>query len=300
MIITEIYNGQGLGNQLHCYITLRVLALDKGYKFGIQNPEKFKCLEFMDLEIGEKVVGGEGPEGGPPIKLPDGIKHYFKEKEYWHPNGSDLRNEDERLYEVQDNTKIEGYFQSEKKLLKYKNEIKKWLKIKLKYDCYDYSDDNICVINFRGGIYAGVPDFFLNQDYWNNAIQKMWLINTNFKFVVVTDDVKTAKLFFPYFDVMHYSIGKDYSIIKNAKYLILSNSSFAFFPTFTSETIKIIIAPKYWGRYNISDGYWHCGSNIYTGFNYLDKNGNISNFDMCINEYEEYQKLNTNLWNKNI
>ena len=36
MIVTEIYKGQGLGNQLWCYITTRVMAKDKGYNFGIQ------------------------------------------------------------------------------------------------------------------------------------------------------------------------------------------------------------------------------------------------------------------------
>jgi len=35
MITTEIYNGQGLDNQLHCYVTMRVVALDKGLPFGI-------------------------------------------------------------------------------------------------------------------------------------------------------------------------------------------------------------------------------------------------------------------------
>ena len=35
MIVTELYNGQGLGNQLFSYVMTRVLALDKGYDFGI-------------------------------------------------------------------------------------------------------------------------------------------------------------------------------------------------------------------------------------------------------------------------
>ena len=50
MIVTEIYNGQGLGNQLACYVTTRVLAIDKNYEFGIMNPHKLKCKDFMTLD----------------------------------------------------------------------------------------------------------------------------------------------------------------------------------------------------------------------------------------------------------
>ena len=73
MLVTEIYNGQGLGNQLACYVTTKVLALDKGFDFGVLNPHKFKCLDFMDLDFGKKVEGGLIPyEGAPPITLPNG------------------------------------------------------------------------------------------------------------------------------------------------------------------------------------------------------------------------------------
>lgn len=78
MILTEIYNGQGLGNQLACYVTTRVVAKDKGYDFGIKSPEKFKCLDFMDLDFGLPVNGGTIPaEGQPPLTLPDGNTPLF-------------------------------------------------------------------------------------------------------------------------------------------------------------------------------------------------------------------------------
>ena len=47
MIITELYDGQGLGNQLWCYVTTRVIAKKNGYDFGIQSPEKFKGIYFI-------------------------------------------------------------------------------------------------------------------------------------------------------------------------------------------------------------------------------------------------------------
>ena len=69
MICTELYNGQGLGNQLWLYAVTRTKALDLGVDFGIMNPEKFKGLHFLDLDFGRQVFGGSGPEGGPPLLL---------------------------------------------------------------------------------------------------------------------------------------------------------------------------------------------------------------------------------------
>jgi hypothetical protein len=297
MIVTEIYNGQGLGNQLACYVTTRVVALDKGYDFGIMNPNKFKCLDFIDLDFGLPVVGGSSPyEGAPPTTLPNSIEYYFREKLTRHPNGSDISIDDPNLELVVDNTKLDGNFQSEKRIIHRKQEIKEWIKIKPEKDCYDFSSENICVINFRGGEYANVPDFYLIPSYWENAINRMLTINPNFEFVVITDDVYRAQQFFPNFKVLHFNIATDFTIIKNAHYLILSNSSFPYFATLISDTIKYILAPKYWGRHNISDGYWSCGFNLFENHNYIDRENNIFTFDECVKEFDEYKINNKYLW----
>jgi len=297
MLITELYKGQGLGNQLACYITTRVIALDKGYDFGIMHPERFKGADFFDLNFGKKVTGGSSPEGAPPIKLPEDIKHYYVEKKIIHKeNESDIRGYDEYLININDNTKIDGLMQGEKYFEHRKNEIREWLKVKEKYECYDYSNDNTCVINFRGGEYARYKDFFLNENYWKNAINHMLKINKNFKFIVITDDVYTAKKFFPNYEVKHFSIAKDYVIIKNAKYLILSNSSFAWFPAWLNENLKFCIAPKYWGRHNISDGYWSLETNLTKGWTYLDRDGNLNDYESCLSELNKYKEKNKELY----
>ncbi len=297
MIVTELYNGQGLGNQLACYVTTRVIALDNGFEFGIKSPDKFKGSDFMELDFGHEVTGGEIQyEGGPPISLPDTIINYYREREIRHPNGSDIRIDDQLLDEIQDNTKLDGVLQSENKIIHRKNEIKQWLKIKSDKDCYDFSDENICIINFRGGEYVADKDFFLPLEYWTNAINRMLNINPNFRFIVITDDVHVASNFFPNFEVYHFDISKDFTIIKNAYYLILSNSSFPYFATLLSDNIKFILAPKYWGRYNISDGYWHCGYNIFRNHTYIDRNDNLYTYDECITEFNTYMNVHSNYW----
>jgi hypothetical protein len=289
MIVTEFYKGQGLGNQLACYITTRVIAKDKGYDFGIMHSEKFKGADFFNLDFGVKVIGGTGHEGGPPKKLPLRINYYYNEKQIIHPlNGSDIRLYDKDLVNIPDNTKIDGLMQDEQYIMHRKNEIREWLKVKKEYECYDYSSDDICIINFRGGEYVRHKDFFLNENYWKNAVNNMLIINKDFKFIVITDDVYTAKKFFPSYDVFHFNIAKDYIIIKNAKYLILSNSSFAWFPAWLSTDLKLCIAPKYWGQHNLSDGYWSLGYNITSGWMYQNRDGELIDYEACLKELSDY------------
>ena len=73
---------------------------------------------------------------------------------------------------------------------------------------------------------------------------------------------------------------------------MLANSSFTYFPAFTSETVKYIIAPKYWARHNVSDGYWASEQNIYTGWKYMDRNGRVFTAEECREELERYKKCN--------
>lgn len=290
MIVTELYNGQGLGNQLWSYVVTRSIALDRGFDFGIMSPEKFKGKAFLDLDFGNEVKGGRGPEGGPPIALPQGITNYYVEKDTWYEKYCcDIRDYDPGLLSIEDNTKIEGYFQSENFILHRRPEIKDWLRVKADFDCYDFSKDDICILNIRGGEYKWSPDLILPRKYWTDAIANMLHINRDLNFVIITDDVKYAQTLLPQYPSFHFDIGKDYSIVKNAKYLILANSSFSFFPAWTSETVKYVIAPKYWARHNISDGFWACAFNLYRDWMWQDKSGLIFNFDECAAEYSAYK-----------
>ena len=88
----------------------------------------------------------------------------------------------------------------------------------------------------------------------------------------------------------HFDVGKDYAVIKNAKHVILSNSTFAFFPVFTSDTIENIVAPKYWARHEQSDGYWATEQNLYKDWMWQDRDGNLQSYDECKTELETYKK----------
>lgn len=62
MIGTEFIKGQGLGNQLFCYVSARCIAMDLGYEFGTAGQELLavnihsrKGMYFMDMELGTPI-----------------------------------------------------------------------------------------------------------------------------------------------------------------------------------------------------------------------------------------------------
>ena len=297
MLVSELYEGQGFGNQLWTYVFTRVLSLDKEVQFGIQSPEKFKGLGFLDLDMGQQVKGGSGPEGGPPTKLPDGIEHYYSERVILHPKlDVDIRFLDPGFQEVVDNTKIEGIFQAEDYIAHRKENIRSWLRYEPKQLDIDFSDPDICVINFRGGEYKGNSKIFLRRKYWIDAVAHIKSFNPKVNFVVITDDPPTARKFFPKYPIRHYGIHGDYQAINTATYLIVSNSSFAFFPAWLNSRAKICVAPKYWAAHNESDGYWCCGYNIVRDWTYLDRDGSTCDFDECIAGLAKFQELHSDMY----
>lgn len=264
MLICPIYTGQGIGNQTACYVTTRCLALDHGYDFHVAFPERWKGFFFKNIDLPE-VKGIEVPvEGEIPIMLPEGIKYYRESM----ANDGDY---DEFVMNIPDNYCLHGLLQGEKYFEKHKDEIREWLAV----EPLDMPDD-LCVIGFRGGEYRWVKEFFLPQSYWDNAIANIRKINPDMKFEVHTDDVETAQEFFPDFECIH-DVELNWRSFRYAKYLILSNSTFSLFPAWLNENVKLIIAPKFFARFN--EGYWFLRQNFMKCFTYQDKNGNLEKYD---------------------
>ena len=242
MIATPLYKGQGLGNQLANYVTVRTLALDKGFEFGVQFPQNFKGSHFMNLDIGKPVLNGiTVNEGSIPDKLPDGFLSYYREKMIGQGDY------DQNIAEIGDNTLIHGNLQGIEYFKHRKNEIKEWLKVD-----YIDTDRNVCIINFRGGEYKWVKDFFLPKSYWNKAIEMMLEERPDMQFEVHTDDADEARKFFPDFPVVS-NIEINWRTLRYCHYAILSNSSFAILPVWLNENVKKVIAPHGFGRYNTGE-----------------------------------------------
>ena len=297
MLVTELYNGQGFGNQLFVYVTTRMIAHKMGYDYGIMCPEKFKGYALMNPDMGKKITGGSGPEGGPPESLPEGILNYYHEYVHGknHPITDNTRTfqlTDNNLFNISDNTKIEGVLQSEEYFYDKIDLVKEWLKVKPEADHNDTNQKNICIINFRGGDIIGNLGWYLPRQYWINAIDNMIQYNPDMQFAIVTDDVAAANSMLPEYPAYHESIAWDYVAIKNARNIICSSSTFACFPLWTSDTLEYCIAPKYWFDHNRSQGWWSLGCSIYSYVShYQDRDGNLFTPNECRKEWEEYKKV---------
>ena len=57
MLYLEFLDGQGLGNQLWNYVTLRSLSNKLGYEYEIINPKNFKGKSFLQISYSTNKVG---------------------------------------------------------------------------------------------------------------------------------------------------------------------------------------------------------------------------------------------------
>ena len=293
MIGTELLAGQGLGNQLFCYITTRCIAMDNQLPFSILGQETVannihsNCgMYFMDLDYGI-----------PSVKEDYAQVYYEKEDRLYIGNskhdlvhGCYVTGVDEQLLHPADNTLLYGNMQAEAYYIKHKEEIRQWLKVKDEYDCMEFSKDNLCILHLRCSDYLDSPELYLRKKYWLDGMKNMKKINSNMEFMIITNDVKEANKLLPGIPAYNFDLAKDYAILKNAKYLLLSNSSFAYFPAFTSTTIQYILAPKYWARHNVSKGYWASEQNIYENWHYQDRRGQVFDWKECMEELNQYKK----------
>lgn len=295
MIGTEFIEGYGLGNQLFFYVTTRCIAQEKGCEFGFINPGQVgnvfhskRGMYFMDIDLGTEIP--ESDKEKYTIINEQDDRLYMGNSKHDMANGCYISGADPRLMEVSDNTLIYGNMQDESYFEKYRDQIRDWLHVKEEAESDEYTADDLCIINIRGGEYTDHPELYLDRRYFLNAIKNMKKINPQMRFMIVTEDEEAAKKVLPEYECHHFDMGKDYVTIKNARYLILSNSSFSIMPVLSSTELKYAIAPKYWARHNVSDGFWSSEQNIYSFLHYQDKKGRIFEADECRRELEEYKK----------
>ena len=245
-------------------------------------------MYFMDIDLGEEIT----PEKVKTMNRfeDDDTRLYLGNSRHDMTHGAYISGPNPDIHHVPDDTLLYGNLQDESYFGKYREEIRQWLSIKPEYDSDEYTRDNLCIINMRGGEYTDHPELYLDRRYWLHAIDNMLKIRPDMEFMIVTEDEEAARKVLPEYECHHFDMGRDYVTIKNARYLILSNSSFAILPVITSQTLRYAIAPKYWARHNVSDGYWASEQNIYSFLHYQDREGRIFTPDECRRELETYKK----------
>lgn len=291
MIGTEFVKGMGLGNRLFCYVTARSIAADRGVPFGTAGWQYMQA-DFLCLDPGEEIAA---PSAFTAYHEKD-QRLYLTTSPHDMVHGCYVAGTDPAVLAAPDNTILYGNLQAEDYFRAHREEIRQWLRVRTEDESDEYTREDLCILNVRGGEYAGDPALFLRKKYWTDAMKAMRKIRPDMQFMIVTDDPGSAAKLLPGIEVHHFSPARDYVTLKNARYLIVSNSSFAFFPAYTSTTVRKIIAPKYWARHNVSNGYWASAQNIYDEFLYLDRNGQLYTADACRKELAQYTFPKTRAW----
>ena len=180
MIGTELLKGQGLGNQLFCYVTTRCIAMKQGRDFSILGSETLannihsSCgLYFMDLDFG--IQADKNKFAGTYYERDDRI--YTGSSRHDLTHGCYVTAADEEMFSVKDNMLLFGNMQAEEYYIAYKEQIKQWLKVKPEYDCYDYSKEDLCVLHLRCSDYMDSPELFLRKKYWLDGMKHMRKMN---------------------------------------------------------------------------------------------------------------------------
>ena len=257
MLAGIFHEGSGIGDQLFRYITVRTLAEEKGFEHGMAYPQNFKAASFMRL---------------PPFKEinPDDYEKW-NETEI-RIDGVDRRSFDPESQFVADHTVIDGSFESFQYWGHNLKNINEWLQV----EPLEVPDDT-CVIGFRGGEYAAVPELFLPYEYYEEAV---WQVEPK-KYQVHTDDPSLAKQMFsaPQFEIVanqqishsqHSNMGFNWRSARFAKYAIIPNSAFFILPRLLKhheDPEAVTIAPRYWAGRNVKQ--WRRPSCFYRPFTYI-------------------------------
>jgi hypothetical protein len=272
------------------YAITRTVAEKNGYEFGFNPHPEFDYhnglsqLDFLSLDYGHE-------HDYKYSETPPWIENIWSEKyeTIKYPNGDsvDYHPFQPDVFDIEDGTKIvircmqdARYYDREK--------LRQWFAIKeekveeynLRLKQLEISlDENLTIINCRGGEYSGIPHVLLQKKYWDDAMNIMRDRNSKMRFLCVTDDVQYGNQLFDFkIPVVHLDIGGDYFIINMARNLIISNSSFAMFPAWLNENNPYVIAPFGWARFNVTTGYW-ASSDVWTfPWNFLDRDGEIKEY----------------------
>jgi len=276
MIATRLHQGQGLGNQLWCYASCRSIANELKMPFMILGQENFKAAKFLNIDFSSKGVGASGTDYG--FNLFHEQRFYDKEMDYI------ASCYDDRVEKLPIKTEIEGLFQSEKYFYGDLNKIQEYVRIKDEYRNLVNVAVGSCTLNIRGGEYKRHKRFILPKSYWLNAMSNMREMYGIHKFQIVTDDYKYARALFPEIEIIPEGVAESYVALHNSSHLIVSNSTFSYFPIKTKATIPIVIAPKYFARFNDHLNRWASPANIYKDWLWQDRDGELQTYEECINE----------------
>jgi hypothetical protein len=157
---------------------------------------------------------------------------------------------------IQNNTSVEGYYQSERYFIDYKENILN--EFTFKPEIYnqaldiikDFHYNEIVAVHIRRGDNVINPVFpVISIDYIQEALNEF--TDKDYNFLIISDDINYCKEIFPESDNIKFSDGFsdfiDLCLMSLADHNIISNSSFSWWGAYLNKNFnKKVIAPSNW------------------------------------------------------
>lgn len=258
--ITSLGYAGRLGNQMFQYATLMALGKKTGFKpvipqtnrnikpHGTYDAASNKWIEYRFLlhECFNLNISFATDEE---LKT---LNSFYREPHFHF---------DENLFKINDNTGIDGYFQSYKYFQEIEDKVKKEFLFKEAIFTSSYEKinslidhkngyDELVAIHVRRGDYIALPGFQeCSAEYYQSAINKF--DDANYKFVIFSDDIEWCKSTFGEDESLYYSEGQneyvDMCMMSMCDHFIIANSSFSWWAAYLGQnTDKRVIAPLLW------------------------------------------------------
>lgn len=275
MILIDLKDGQGLGNQLWLMATAIYLSNQKSRKLIIRNIKKFKAKDLLTEKFffGIELFSEEHLKINWKVFSPRGFKNIKKNTNIYFQESKKFSD----LVDMFEYVQIEGNFQSST-IIPSPEDLRNFFNYNDNFFKPQFDIEKICLINIRGGAYLGMfKSPCVSLDYIYSCISIFNERYPKIDFKIITDDYEYARTILPEYEILYGNIKEDYLHINFAKFLILSNSSFAYFPTYLSNNKELILAPYKWGASNSSNKCkeWISPCNFTNSFVYVNNKGNL-------------------------
>lgn len=266
MIIVKILGG--LGNQMFQYAYAKALQ-QKGYdvKLDISEYETYKLhggyqldKYAIDIKLANNIEVGK-------FYKSDFLSQVLYRLNFMSKNVNYVESlvYDEGLLKLEDNSLIEGYFQSEKFFLEIREELLVAFSIKNTLSNYTNKiknkinlTKNSCSLHIRRGDYVSNSDAnkvhgTCDLDYYKNAMQKIENFIGTVSYFIFSDDIVWVKENLKisnaiYIENLESRIPhEDIYLMSLCQHNIIANSSFSWWGAWLNQhDEKIVIAPKRW------------------------------------------------------
>ena len=161
---------------------------------------------FLNIDWGKDVPFNVEEDSD--FKSNQGFTYYKELSEPFPEVAGEVGRADKKFLELDDNTYINGNFQRMSYIEEHRDKICSWLTYDDKYKVTDYSSEDYCVIQVRGGDYT-TGHSMLPSEYYQGAMKNMRDNNPDIKFVIVTDDTFTAKRLIPNVPIVGSAISEE-------------------------------------------------------------------------------------------